>query len=123
MAIVFPPDGLDRVPAGLWRDHYDGGVLHIHGNGRHLLEAVCSLRGLKAIHMGDDKGFPRAIDVLDELKRKAGAVPLGVSVGFEDFADRLGRHALAGGVLYSVSGAPDINAANRCMETVRAYRV
>ena len=29
--------------------HFDGGVIHIHGNGRHLLAAVSTIRGLKAI--------------------------------------------------------------------------
>ena len=104
-------------------DRYNGGCLHIHGNGRHLLDAACALRGLQAIAMGDDRGYPLAIDVLPELKRRAGDTPLVVSVEFDDFRDRLDRHDLAGGVLYKVSGAPNANAANRCMDEVRAYRV
>lgn len=51
---------------------FDGGVTHLHGNGRHLLEAVSSVRGLKAIALGDDRGFPPAFDVLAGLKRRAG---------------------------------------------------
>src|SRR5208282_4313341 len=46
-----------REPAERVLAAFDGGVLHIHGNGRHLLEAVSSLRGLKAILLGDDKDF------------------------------------------------------------------
>ncbi len=111
-----------REPVQRIFDRYDGGVLHIHGNGRHLLEAVCSLRGLKAIFMGDDKGYPRAIDVVAELKGRAGATPLVVQVGFDEFSTKLKRSELPGGVFYHVGEAPDADAANRCMERVRAYR-
>jgi len=101
---------------------FDGGVTHIHGNGRHLMEAVCSMKGLKAVMLGDDKGFPPAIEVLDELKARAGDMPLTVNVQFGDFVERIGRHGLAGNVLYQVHGAPSVDEVNRCMEKVRAYR-
>jgi len=102
---------------------FDGGVLHIHGNGRHLLEAVSSVRGLKAIFLGDDKGFPIAFTVLPALKRCTGDLPLVVQVGFQDFQAALEAHRLTGGVLYKVLGVPDKDAANRTMDVVRAYRV
>jgi len=102
---------------------FDGGVLHLHGNGRHLLEAVCSLEGLKAIYFGEDRGFPLAVDILDELRRRAGDMPLVVTVDFGTFAAKLERCKLPGGVLYQVQEAPDVEAANRCMEQVRACRV
>ena len=38
-----------REPAERIMNHFDGGVIHIHGNGRHLLEAAATLRGLKAM--------------------------------------------------------------------------
>ncbi len=47
--------------------HFDGGVLHIHSNGRHLLKAISQLRGLKAIYLLDEKDNPLAFDVLSEL--------------------------------------------------------
>lgn len=102
---------------------FDGGVLHIHGNGRHLLEAVCTLPGLRAIFMGDDRGFPRAFDITDELRARAGDTPLVVQADYATFAERLGRGELTGGVLYHVTGAPSADDANRLMEKVRAYRV
>jgi hypothetical protein len=102
---------------------FDGGVLHLHGNGRHLLEAVCTIRGLKAIWMGDDRGYPPAFDILDDLRRRAGDLPLVVQTDFAEFIEKLNHHALTGGVLYHVTGAPDAATANRCMEKVRAYRV
>jgi len=100
---------------------FDGGVVHIHGNGRHLLEAVSTVRGLKAIYVADDRGYPRAFEVLGELKARAGALPLIVDAGYEEFALALKHHRLAAGVFYSVNGVPDVDAANRCMEAVREY--
>jgi hypothetical protein len=102
---------------------FDGGMIHIHGNGRHLLPAAATLRGLKAIALLDDKGFPLAFDVLKDLKAHAGDVPLGVFVEYNRFVEQLGRHELPGGVLYRVRNVPSVDAANRCMEAVRAYRV
>ncbi|HPP54213.1 MAG TPA: hypothetical protein PK777_14775 [Thermoguttaceae bacterium] len=111
-----------RLPVQRIFDHFDGGVLHLHANGRHLLEAVCSLRGLRAIFMGDDRGYPKAFDIIDELKRRAGLVPLVVQADFEPFVQRLNQHTLPGGVIYKVRRAPDAAAVNRLMEQVRAYR-
>ena len=102
---------------------YDGGEVHIHGNGRHQLEAVASVKGLKGIALGDDKGFPRAFSVLDELRTRAGDVPLTVSASFGEFAERLQKHELPGGVLYRVHGVESADEANRCMGKVRTYRV
>jgi hypothetical protein len=111
-----------REPAERILSHYDGGVLHIHGNGRHLLGAVSSLRGLKAIYLGDDRGFPEAFDVLGQLQARTGNVPLVVAVGWDRFTDALRRRTLAGGVLYQVAGADSADAVNRLMQDVRAYR-
>ncbi len=102
---------------------FDGGVLHIHGNGRHLLEAVSSITGLKAVFLGDDTGFPPAFDVLDELKLRMGDIPLVVMVDFAEFSEKLHRHELPGGVFYLVLKTPDADTANRCMEKVRSYIV
>ncbi|NLF72119.1 MAG: hypothetical protein GX575_24060 [Candidatus Anammoximicrobium sp.] len=111
-----------REPVERILAHYDGGVVHIHGNGRHLLPAVATVRGLKAIYLGDDRGFPQAFDVLGDVQTRTGDVPLVVSVAWEPFIQRLRRHTLPGGALYQVAGAPDVDAVNRLMEEVRAYR-
>jgi hypothetical protein len=111
-----------REPAERILAEFDGGVIHIHGNGRHLLSAASTIRGLKAMLLADDVGFPRAFDVLDELKSQTGNIPVSVFAPFDPFVDRLGRHALPGGVLYHVTGVPDIDTANRVMEEVREYR-
>lgn len=111
-----------REPVQQIFDHFDGGVLHIHGNGRHLLEAVSTLRGLRAIFMGDDRGYAPAFDVAAELKARAGTTPLVIQAGFEPFVQRLRARALPGGVFYKVQGAPDVDTANRLMDEVRAYR-
>ena len=111
-----------REPAERILGAFDGGVIHLHGNGRHLLHAASTLRGLKAILLLDDKGFPAAQDVLGELKARSGDVPLALLTDYDRFLERLDRHDLPGGVMYQVRGVPDIAAANRCMERVRAYR-
>ncbi len=111
-----------REPAERVLARYDGGVLHIHGNGRHLLEAVSTLRGLKAIYLGDDRGYAPAFEVLPELRARTGEVPLVVAVDFPRFVEALYAGRLCGGVFYRVTGAPDIATANRLMEKVRAYR-
>jgi hypothetical protein len=111
-----------REPAERIMNRFDGGVIHIHGNGRHLLEAAATLRGLKAVLLLDDRGFPAAFDVIDELKARVGGVPVSLFAPYEAFLQRLRRHALPGGVLYQVRGVPDVLLANRCMEEVRTYR-
>jgi hypothetical protein len=111
-----------RGPAERMLAHFDGGVLHIHGNGRHLLEAVSTLAGLRAICLGDDRGYPPAFSVLRELRGRVGDVPLVVPVGFDQFRAALDRHDLVGGVQYVVTDVPDWASANRQMDRVRSYR-
>ncbi len=112
-----------REPAERIMNRFDGGVTHLHANGRHLLEAAATLRGLVALRMMDDRGFPSAFDIVDQLQARAGEVPLILGTPYEAFADRLRRHALPGGVLYQVQKVPTVDAANRLMEAVRAYVV
>jgi hypothetical protein len=101
---------------------FDGGVLHLHGNGRHLLPAMRSLLGLKAVFLADDRGIPPAFEVLSRLKTIAGDLPLIVNADFVPFHLAVQEHRLTGGVFYKVKGVPDISSANREMEKVRAYR-
>jgi len=112
-----------REPVERILGRFEGGVLHLHGNGRHLLQSVRSIKGLKAIFLGDDRGFPPAFEVLDDLRARAGDVPLVLQVAFDAFAEKLRQHRLTGGVFYRVQSVPHVEAANRCMEQVRAYRV
>jgi hypothetical protein len=110
-----------REPAERIMNHFDGGVLHIHSNGRHLLEAIATLRGLKAVSLAADKGAPPAFQVLGDLRKRVGDLPVVVGVGFGDFERALREHRLVGGAFYVVTGVPDVGTANRCMEAVRAY--
>ena len=111
-----------RAPLERMLARFDGGELHLHGNGRHLLEAVASVSGMKAIILGEDIGYPPAFSILSALRARAGDVPLGVLVGYPEFCAGLHNHTLSGGVLYHVSGAPSVLEANRTMEQVRDYR-
>ena len=101
--------------------HFDGGGVHIHGNGRHLLEAVATVRGLQGILLGDDRGFPPAWEVLPEIRRRVGNLPLSVAVPYEQFLPALEARQLTGGVFYNVTGVPDAETARRVMERVRGY--
>ncbi len=103
--------------------HFDGGVLHIHSNGRHLLKAVSELKGLKAIYLLDEKGNPPAFEVLPELKEQTGDVPLVVGVEGFTFENHLQKNTLPGGVLYVVKSDRKVDEVNRVMETVRGYRL
>ena len=110
-------DPLERVLA-----QYDGGVVHIHMNGLHLLEAVSAVIGLRAIMLSDERGCLPAFSAVSELKRRAGGMPLVVSASFDEFSTALKEHRLTGGVLYKVSDVPDNDTANRMMDMVREYR-
>lgn len=91
--------------------------------GRHLLRAASTLKGLRAIWLGDDKGFPPAYEMLDQVKEQTGDIPLIVSeMGFDEFCQALEEHRLVGGVFYYVTDVPDVDSANRCMDRVREYR-
>lgn len=94
---------------------FDGGITHLHANGRHLVEAVCRIKGLKALVLGNDKGYPPAIEILPDIRRRAGDTPLIVSVEYPEFQSRLAAGSLIGGVLYVVTQTPSVDAANRCM--------
>ncbi len=101
---------------------FDGGVLHLHGNERHLIESAASLRGLKAVFLGNDKGYPPVYDVLDGLRQRSGDLPLVIEIPMARFVDGLERRTLAGGVFYRVKGETEVAEANRLMEEVRSYR-
>jgi hypothetical protein len=105
----------------MWR-HFDGAGLHIHGNGRHLLEAVATVPGLQGIWLGDDRGFPTAFEVLPEIRQRVGNLPLIATVPYGQFVAALDAHRLTGGVFYNVTGVPDVETAARVMERVRGYR-
>ena len=111
-----------REPLERITGEFDGGATHIHGNGRHLLEAVAAVDGLRVICLGDDKGYVPSFEILPEIRDRVGDMPLIVNVPFEDFQHALTRGELVRGVMYMVKGAPDVDEANRCMDRVRAYR-
>ena len=111
-----------RGPVERIYSEFDGGVVHIHGNGRHLLETVAGFKGLKAIFLGDDRGYPKAFDIVDKIQQKTGGMPLVLDVAYEQFVHQLDRKELAGGVMYRVQNVPDMDTANRLMERVRKYR-
>jgi hypothetical protein len=112
-----------RAPVENIFSDFDGGIIHIHANGRHLLPAVASLKGLKAIYLNDDKGYPPSFKVLHDIKKQTGDIPLIVSVDYNSFKKALDSVQLLGGVLYNVTGTPNINCANKLIDKVRNYYI
>ena len=102
--------------------HFDGGVIHLHSNGRHLLEKVSQLKGIKAIRLVDEPGNPPTISLLDTLHPKRDTVPLVISVPHPTFVSLLNENRLLGNVFYMVDDVPDVYTANVLMEKVRSYR-
>ena len=100
--------------------HYGGGRLHIHGNGRQLCELVARNEGLTYCHMGDDAGFPRACEMIEELKERMSPVPIAVNIPKDDFLNRIHNRTLPGGVLYRLS-ARSLEEANEIMLRVFEY--
>lgn len=98
---------------------FDGGILHLHANGRHLLEAVCALPGVKALALLDDEGYMPAFDLVPEMKKRAGEMPLIVKAESPRFVQALEARQLPGGVFYKVQNVPDAAEANRVMDQVR----
>jgi hypothetical protein len=101
---------------------YDGGVLHIHANGRHLTDAVSTIEGLKALLFVDEKDHPPVFSILNDLKKRSRGIPISVYADYKDFTERLNKNTLPGGTFYYVSGAENADEVNRCMEKVREYR-
>lgn len=103
-------------------DHYDGGLLHLHSNGLHLLPTVRTLNKLVCVYLLDEAWNPPAYERLSEHHQTADGVPLVVSCRYEEFVRDLEAHRLPGNVLYKIREAPSVEAGNRLMEKVRAYR-
>lgn len=103
-------------------NHFGGGLLHLHSNGRHLLPHVCNLQGLVCVYLLDEKWAEPAIDHLPDYLRQADGVPLVVDCSWERFTTDLKTGALPGGVFYHVFGAPSVEEANRVMAEVKKYR-
>ena len=111
-----------REPVERILSRYDGGALHIHSNGRHLLRASSSIKGLKGFHLLDERGAPPAFDVLDDLKKETGKIPVLVNTTDDKFIDKLNKHQLPGNVLYLVDTEKDTKEINEIMKKVKQYK-
>lgn len=100
---------------------FDGGIVHLHSNGHHLLEAVSTLKGLRLIALADEPFNPPTYGKLDELASRRGDVPIWVTMPYEAFVPALEARTLPRNVLYNVSGVPDVATANEVMEAIKAY--
>lgn len=105
-------------------DRFGAGFVHFHGPRLDLLPEVLELRGLIFLQ-GFDSGRwdePRAFEILPEIKRLCGDIPLVISCTKEELVFGMRGRTLPGGILYGVGGVESIEEANRLMEEVRRYR-
>lgn len=103
--------------------HFDGGIIHIHTNGYHLLSNVADIKGLKCIYMVDEDFGTQAYEKICELDSKRKSIPLSLSIPWDIFTTKLDKRELPPNILYNVSGVPDVEQANRLMQDVRGYRI
>ncbi|MBI2843876.1 MAG: hypothetical protein HYX78_10790 [Armatimonadetes bacterium] len=84
-------------------DHFGGGWYHLHTNGVHLLPEIAKLKGLICLEVSDDPNTPvRGWDILPEIRRTLGDIPMKVAVRPREFAQSLAAGKLFGNVIYNV---------------------
>jgi len=111
-----------RKPIQKVFDFFDGGIVHLHSNGHHLLENIISLNRLKCIVFYDeDFGTPTYMK-LNSLSSKSGGIPMVIPIPYEVFVDKLVKKELPTNILYDVKGAPDVKTSNEVMDEVKNYR-
>lgn len=103
--------------------HFDGGLIHLHSNGRHLLESIAQLNGIRAVLMANDVWNPPSITLLNKFDFQRGSVPLIIPTSYQDFKNSLDDHSLIGNAFYIVDNVPSNLVANQLMEKVRSYSI
>jgi hypothetical protein len=103
---------------------YDGGIFHIHsGNGQHLVPLAAKVKGVKMISFIDENWNSfKAYQRLNEIDAERGDVPVGISIPYPVFKEKLEKHELPGNVLYTVTGVDSEKTANSLMKHVKSYR-
>jgi len=101
-------------------EHYGGGRLHIHANGRHLCKTVATIPKLCFCELTDDIGYPAPWEILEKLKDDLYPIPVKIKIPGEIFIQRLNNRELPGGVLYEFS-VEKMSEANEIMKKVFDY--
>lgn len=104
-------------------DCFDGGVIHLHSNGHHLLESAARLKGLKCIYLLDEQFTDPIYTKMDKLVDKRNNIPLVINIPFEVFTEKLLKKELPSNIFYIVTGVSDVKNANLVMKDVKSYRV
>ena len=103
--------------------NFDGGVIHIHSNGHHLIESASGIKRLKCIYMIDEQFNTPVCQKLNDIVYKRGSIPLVVNIPSEVFEEKLLKKELPANIFYHVNGISDIVTANKLMKEVKSYRV
>jgi hypothetical protein len=98
-----------------------GGNLHIHQNGRHVIEEVVEIPGWREARFTDGGNWERTFDLRWEIRRRMKDIPIVIRCEREEFLDALRRRDLPGNTRY-VTSANSLDDAKRLMDQVYAYR-
>lgn len=108
-------------------EHFGQGLLHFHCNRTDLAAEAAKLPNLVLFQFGGDTrdALPE-IERVPDMRRAVGDIPMMVNCASKEFQSRLAARKLMPNVWYTVSADEDggfsVDAANRLMEKVRAYR-
>ena len=98
-----------------------GGNLHIHQNGRHVIEEVVEIPGWREARFTDGGNWERTFALRWEIRRRMKDIPIVIRCEREEFLDAMQEHDLPGSTRYVVN-ANSLDDAKRVMDQVHAYR-
>ncbi len=103
-------------------NHYGGAGLHIHGDSRRFCRMVSKIENFTLCYFGNDVGYPKAHDVMEELKEAIYPIPVMIEIPKEIFVEKLTKRTLPGDIFYNVIGAfSSVTEANEIMRRVFDY--
>lgn len=98
-----------------------GGNLHIHQNGRHVIEEVVEIPGWREVRFTDGPGWPLSFDMRWELRRRLRDIPMVIRCTEMQFMKGMQERDLPCNTRYVLSVA-SLEEAKRVMDRVHAYR-
>jgi hypothetical protein len=102
-------------------DYVGGANLHIHQNGRHVIEEVTEIPGWREARFTDGPGWPRTFDMRWELRRRMKDIPIVIRCTEDELLAGMGQRDLPGNARYVLSTG-GLDQARRIMDKVYAYR-
>jgi hypothetical protein len=98
-----------------------GGNLHIHQNGRHIIEEIAEIPGWREVRFTDGGNWEKTFDLRWEMRRRMKDIPIVIRCEEQEFLQALASRDLPGNTRYVLS-TRSLEHAKRLMDQVRAYR-